>query len=59
MVCYNFMPILIDKNHLAMRLEDGSYALAYDENMIKDLKPEMMFDEWRRKRRLYSSRLGA
>lgn len=45
LVCYNFMPIFDwTRTDLAMRLEDGSYALAYDENIIKGIKPELMFE---------------
>ena len=45
MVCYNFMPIFDwTRTDLAMPLEDGSTALAYDESIIKGLKPEMMFE---------------
>lgn len=46
MVCYNFMPIFDwIRTDLAMPLEDGSTALAYDESIIKGLKPEMMFEK--------------
>lgn len=46
MVCYNFMPIFDwTRTDLAMPLEDGSTALAYDESIIKGLKPEMMFEK--------------
>ena len=45
LVCYNFMPIFDwTRTDLAKRLEDGSYVLAYDENIIKDIKPENMFE---------------
>jgi len=45
MVCYNFMPIFDwTRTELAKPLEDGSFALAYNENMIKDIQPAMMFD---------------
>lgn len=45
MVCYNFMPIFDwTRTELAKQLEDGSFVLAYNENIIKDIKPEMMFE---------------
>lgn len=45
MVCYNFMPIFDwTRTELAKQLEDGSYVLAYDENIIKEIQPEMMFE---------------
>lgn len=45
LVCYNFMPIFDwTRTELARRLEDGSQVLAYDENIIKNIKPEEMFE---------------
>ena len=45
MVCYNFMPIFDwTRTDLAYELEDGSTVLAYDEGVIKGLKPEDMFE---------------
>ncbi|CUH91819.1 mannonate dehydratase [Herbinix luporum] len=45
MVCYNFMPIFDwTRTELAKQLEDGSYVMAYDENIIKGIKPETMFE---------------
>ena len=49
LVCYNFMPIFDwTRSDLAMPLEDGSNALAYDENVIKELDPNTMRSEERR-----------
>ena len=46
LVCYNFMPIFDwTRTDLAMPLEDGSTTLAYDENIIKNIKPEIMFEK--------------
>lgn len=45
LVCYNFMPVFDwTRTDLAMPLEDSSTALAYDESIIKGIKPEMMFE---------------
>ena len=45
LVCYNFMPIFDwTRTDLAMELEDGSYALAYDESIIKGIEPSDMFE---------------
>ena len=45
LVCYNFMPIFDwTRTDLALPLKDGSTALAYDESIIKDIKPETMFE---------------
>ena len=45
LVCYNFMPIFDwTRTDLAMKLEDGSYVLAYDENRIKGIEPADKFD---------------
>lgn len=45
LVCYNFMPIFDwTRTDLAMKLEDGSFALAYDESVIAGIRPEDMFE---------------
>lgn len=45
LVCYNFMPIFDwTRTELAKELSDGSNVLSYDENIIKGIKPEEMFE---------------
>lgn len=45
LVCYNFMPIFDwTRTDLMKRLEDGSTTLAYDETVIRSIKPETMFE---------------
>ncbi|MCF0231706.1 MAG: mannonate dehydratase, partial [Enterococcus sp.] len=45
LVCYNFMPIFDwTRTELARELPDGSYVLSYDENVIRGIKPEEMFE---------------
>lgn len=45
LVCYNFMPIFDwTRTELARELPDGSNVLSYDENIIRGIKPEEMFE---------------
>ena len=45
LVCYNFMPIFDwTRTELARELTYGSNVLSYDENIIRGLKPEEMFE---------------
>lgn len=45
LVCYNFMPIFDwTRTELARELADGSNVLSYDENIIRGIKPEEMFE---------------
>lgn len=45
LVCYNFMPIFDwTRTELAKELSDGSSVLAYDERIIRGIKPQEMFN---------------
>lgn len=45
LVCYNFMPIFDwTRTELARELADGSSVLSYDENIIRGIKREEMFE---------------
>lgn len=45
-ICYNFMPVFDWlRTDLAMKLEDGSEVMAYDNNIIKNLDPIKMVEE--------------
>jgi mannonate dehydratase len=45
-ICYNFMPVFDWlRSDLAMKLEDGSEVMAYDNNIIKNLDPIKMVEE--------------
>lgn len=44
MVCYNFMPVFDwTRSDLAKPREDGSTAMAYDEKVISQIKPDELF----------------
>ena len=45
-ICYNFMPVFDwFRTDLAMKLEDGSTAMAYDNSLLKDLDPVKMVED--------------
>lgn len=45
-ICYNFMPVFDWlRSNLAMKLEDGSEVMAYDNEIIKNLNPIKMVEE--------------
>ncbi len=45
-ICYNFMPVFDWlRSDLAMKLEDGSEAMAYDNNFVNNLDPIKMVDD--------------
>lgn len=44
MICYNFMPVFDwARSDLSKQLEDGSFVLSYDKNIIEGRSPEEMF----------------
>lgn len=45
-ICYNFMPVFDWlRTDLAMKLEDGSEVMAYDNNIVKNLNPVKMVED--------------
>jgi len=45
-ICYNFMPVFDWlRTDLAMKLEDGSEVMAYDNNIVKNLDPIKMVED--------------
>ncbi|MCX7711784.1 MAG: mannonate dehydratase [Clostridia bacterium] len=45
-ICYNFMPVFDwMRSDLAMKLADGSEAMAYDHGIIKDLNPVKLVED--------------
>lgn len=55
LICYNFMPVFDwTRSDLAKMLEDGSYVLSYDGEVINKTDPLKMFDEIERNSGSYS-----